>query len=223
MDFDRDMLGARQEAPQNEPARGVRAEKREAQTARILEAARTCFVQSGFRGASMHDICREAEMSPGALYRYFASKEALIEAIAEQDRRQDLANMARMGMHDNLMDGFIAAIMAHFRDVHERGMAPLFTEIRAEAMRNEAVASCCNKTEQQFVDLFTGFLTFAKANGDIDPVADIDAIVPMMMALGEGMIMSDPIGRGVAPEKIETIMRAMSEAILRPKPKPPAQ
>ena len=60
----------------------TRAERREAQTVRILDAAKKCFVRSGFQGASMHDICKEAEMSPGALYRYFPSKEAIIEAIA---------------------------------------------------------------------------------------------------------------------------------------------
>lgn len=196
--------------------KGVRAEKREAQTIRILDAARNCFVQSGFRGASMNEICREAGMSPGVLYRYFPSKEAIIEAIAEQDRRQDLMNLARMGAGATPLDGFIAAVMQHFRDVQERGMASLFTEIRAESMRNEAVAACCTKTEAQFIELFTAFLTEAKANGGIDPVEDIGAIVPMMMALGEGIIMGDVIGRGVPIEKIETILRAMATSILRP-------
>ena len=198
--------------------RGVRAEKREAQTCRIMEAARKCFVQSGFRGASMHDICREAGMSPGALYRYFPSKESVIEAIAEQDRQADLANMMSIGDGPTLIDGFMNAIMTHFQDVHARGMAPLFTELRAESMRNEAVAACCAKNELQFVTIFTAFLEQAKAQKLIDPVADIDSIVPIMMALGEGMIMSDVLEKGVKPENVETILRAMTIAILRPQP-----
>ena len=44
----------------------------------ILEAAQRCFVRSGFHHASMQDICAEAGMSPGKLYRYFPSKEAII-------------------------------------------------------------------------------------------------------------------------------------------------
>lgn len=206
-----------------QPEKGVRAEKREAQITRILGAAHKCFVQSGFRGASMHDICREAEMSPGALYRYFPSKEALIEAIAERDRINDLRNMARMGEGPTLIDGFINSVMAHFKDHHARGMGPLFTEIRAESMRNETVAACCQKTEGEFIRIFEAFLSQAKADGHIDPVAEIDAIVPMMMALGEGMMMSDVIGKGVDPESIEKILRAMSESILRPRIAPPAK
>ena len=48
----------------------------------ILDAAERCFAQSGFHQASMHDICVAAGMSPGNLYRYFASKEAIIAGIA---------------------------------------------------------------------------------------------------------------------------------------------
>jgi TetR/AcrR family transcriptional repressor of uid operon len=61
---------------------GKRARNREAQEERILTAAMNCFIRSGFRGASMNEICSEAGMSPGALYRYFPSKEAIIEKIA---------------------------------------------------------------------------------------------------------------------------------------------
>ena len=41
----------------------------------ILAAAQRCFARSGFHGASMQDICAEAGMSPGNLYRYFPSKD----------------------------------------------------------------------------------------------------------------------------------------------------
>ena len=56
--------------------------------AEILAAAQRCFVRSGFHGASMQEICAEAGMSPGNLYRYFPSKEALIAGIAERDRAE---------------------------------------------------------------------------------------------------------------------------------------
>ena len=49
----------------------------------ILDAAQRCFARSGFHGASMQEICAEADMSPGNLYRYFPSKEALIAGICD--------------------------------------------------------------------------------------------------------------------------------------------
>ena len=56
------------------PAVTRRAQRREQQEARILDAAQKCFVRSGFQGASMQEICTEAEMSPGALYPLFPVK-----------------------------------------------------------------------------------------------------------------------------------------------------
>ena len=54
----------------------------------ILDAAERCFGRDGFHRTTMHDICREAGVSPGALYVYFDSKEALIAGIAERDRAE---------------------------------------------------------------------------------------------------------------------------------------
>jgi len=50
----------------------------------ILDAAVTCFARQGLHRTTMQDIFREAELSPGAVYRYFPSKEAILRAIAEE-------------------------------------------------------------------------------------------------------------------------------------------
>ena len=65
----------------------------------ILAAAARCFVRSGFHGASMQDICTEAGMSPGNLYRYFPSKEALIAGIAERDRAEVAQQFASVDLN----------------------------------------------------------------------------------------------------------------------------
>jgi AcrR family transcriptional regulator len=59
------------------------AEKSEdsAKRRQILDGARSAFLHSGFDGASMNDIVREAGVSKGTLYAYFSSKEDLFEAI----------------------------------------------------------------------------------------------------------------------------------------------
>ena len=216
MDFDTNHPDQTNEPVATAPERGVRAEKREAQLARILEASRNCFVRSGFRGASMHDICREAEMSPGALYRYFPSKEAIIEAIAENDRQGDLASLAQISGGENLIDSFITGMMAHFASVHARGFAPLFTEIRAESMRNETVKNCCEKNKGEFASFFKAFLDHAKSTGQIDPIVENSAIVSMFMATGEGIIMGSLFDEDVGSDKIEMMLRAMTNALLRP-------
>jgi AcrR family transcriptional regulator len=48
----------------------------------ILAAARTCFLRNGLHSTSMQDLIREADLSVGAVYRYFKSKNDIINAIA---------------------------------------------------------------------------------------------------------------------------------------------
>jgi TetR/AcrR family transcriptional regulator, repressor for uid operon len=195
---------------------GKRAENREIQTQRIMEAAKKCFVRSGFRGASMHEICAEAGMSPGALYRYFPSKESIIEAISESQRREELAILARMGDGPTLLEGFMSAVMAHIRHVHASNFGPLFTEIRAESLRNETVRACCLKSECQFVEAFGVFVEAATAQGLIRPIADTKTLIPVMMAMGEGVIFSNLPDQGIDADKLEPFLRAIAVALLRP-------
>jgi AcrR family transcriptional regulator len=50
----------------------------------ILDAALVCFSRRGFHQTSMQEIFDESGLSSGALYRYFKSKEEIVEAIAAE-------------------------------------------------------------------------------------------------------------------------------------------
>lgn len=58
----------------------------EARRNHILEAAARCFSRRGLSGTTIQAICTEAELSTGAVYRYFKSKDEIITAIAEMGR-----------------------------------------------------------------------------------------------------------------------------------------
>jgi AcrR family transcriptional regulator len=60
----------------------ISPERREAKRAEIVAAARRCFARDGFHQTSMPDIAAAAGVSTGAPYRYFASKEEIVLAIA---------------------------------------------------------------------------------------------------------------------------------------------
>ena len=47
----------------------------------VLDAARAVFEEHGLEGASMREIARRAGYTPGALYSYFDSKEAIYGAL----------------------------------------------------------------------------------------------------------------------------------------------
>ncbi|WP_428342139.1 TetR/AcrR family transcriptional regulator [Mycobacterium sp.] len=55
---------------------------------RILEAARQLVLRSGVRKLSLADVATLAGVSRPTIYRYFVSKEDLIEALGEHERRR---------------------------------------------------------------------------------------------------------------------------------------
>jgi AcrR family transcriptional regulator len=51
---------------------------------RILDAAEEVFAESGFEGASLRDIVREASVNLATVYYYFQSKNGLMEAVLKR-------------------------------------------------------------------------------------------------------------------------------------------
>ncbi len=60
------------------------AARTQSQRDRILKAAQQSFIRHGFHAAGMAGIAQAAQMSPGLIYRYFDSKNAIILAIIER-------------------------------------------------------------------------------------------------------------------------------------------
>lgn len=81
-----DMLDCRR---RGRPAAGHDPAKR----GQIIEGARRVFIEKGFDAASMNDITREAGVSKGTIYVYFANKEELFEALIEEERGTIFKNM----------------------------------------------------------------------------------------------------------------------------------
>jgi AcrR family transcriptional regulator len=106
----------------------------------ILDAAEQCFARAGFHRTTMHDICKEAGISPGALYVYFDSKEALIAGIAERDRAEFAERLAALATASDFLQA-LKEIGEHYF-VHEPAYKRrMCIEIGLESTRNERVGA----------------------------------------------------------------------------------
>lgn len=152
----------------------------------ILAAAKRCFSRSGFHGTSMQEICAEARMSPGSLYRYFPSKEAIIAGIAEQDRA-DVAEKFQAIVEAPDFFPALAAAARHYIVEETTEEVCLQTEIKAESRRNPEIAKIYSVIEQEVKAGLMNVLRAAVARGDIPKTIDMEVAATMLMALVDGL------------------------------------
>jgi len=62
----------------------------------ITVAARLCFARRGFYATTMDEIIAQAGMSPNTVYRYFASKDAIVQAVCVQKTEEIAARIDAM-------------------------------------------------------------------------------------------------------------------------------
>jgi AcrR family transcriptional regulator len=159
---------------------------KEDRRAEILEAARRCVARSGFHQTSMHDICAEAGMSPGNLYRYFPSKEAIIAAIAERDRAEVGEQLGAAQLTDDFFGTFAALSRHHLVDRSADDVG-LCTEMVAESRRNPAIGKIMLDFDKDVHARLIGMLQAAAQRGDIRSDTDFDAVVTMIMVMADGI------------------------------------
>lgn len=174
------------EAPHPESG-GAIGDHREEQRRRIVEAAATCFARDGFHGTSMQRICAEAGMSPGALYRYFRSKEELIAAIVmgERDERTQMFDIIRGS--ESVISGLMACLGEFL--AKDDASARLCPEITAEAIRNEKLRAAMAPAEDELRAELQQALVRAVKGGEIAPEHDLSDVLVMLQAIGDGLML----------------------------------
>src|SRR3954447_13853149 len=150
----------------------------------ILVAAQSCFARSGFHQTSMQEICTEAGMSPGNLYRYFRSKEDIIAGIAERDRADAAQQFAAVGQ-GSFFEG-LAALAQHHLVERSLEEVALCAGIMAESRRNPAVARIYQDMEADVRERFITLLRGAAERGEIRDI-DFDGTVTVLFALADGL------------------------------------
>jgi AcrR family transcriptional regulator len=181
--------------------------------AEILAAAQRCFVRSGFHGASMQDICNEAGMSPGNLYRYFPSKEALIAGIAERDR----AEVAQEFASADLSRGFFAVLegMAyHYFSERPDEQVKLCTEIMSEARRHPEIARIFAAFDADVKKWLTDLLRAAADRGDVASDLDFEAAATMLMVIADGVWWRRALEPGFDPKALLPIFMDITRHML---------
>jgi TetR/AcrR family transcriptional regulator, repressor for uid operon len=167
--------------------RTVNPLKAEMRRREILDAAQACFERRGFHAASMGEICSEAGMSPGGLYRYFPSKESIIAAMAEDERRSATLAFEAVRTSDNFLMA-LSALCEKFAEAYATPSRAAFAaELMAEAVRNPKFAAVAREAEGRIRGEVTELLRAGQAMGHVDPTLDAEEASTVLMAAADGL------------------------------------
>ncbi|MBY0225127.1 MAG: TetR/AcrR family transcriptional regulator [Hyphomicrobium sp.] len=192
----------------------LRPDTQRARRDHILDAAERRFAQSGFHATSMQDICREARVSPGALYVYFASKEDLIAGLAERNRQEFQARFAQLAGASDFFAALAAIGEAYFveDEVHCR---ILCTEIGLESTRNARVGEIHRSVDEFVRTSFEQLFQRMIDEGRIRPNHSAAALARVFMVIGDGLFWRSAVDRNfdmakTIPDVVEVIRQLLN-------------
>lgn len=193
----------------------LKSDTQRARRIHILDAAEQCFARAGFHRTTMQDICKAAGVSPGALYLYFDSKEALIEGLCERDRAEFADRFQRLASAPDFLAALQSLGEQYFAEepVHKRLMC---VEIGLESTRNARVGEIYRSVDRFVHDSFRSLFQRLKDEGRIDPVLEIDALANVFATVGDGLFWRRAVDPAFQPKEVLPAITRMLGDLIRP-------
>jgi AcrR family transcriptional regulator len=172
------------------PMPKVSEEHLAARRRQILDAALICFSRKGFHQTSMQAIFEEAGLSPGAVYRYFKSKEEIVQAIASETLTafaaaiEPGANGQPLGPAEVIARLFGTLETVELREERLR----LALQIWGEALHNPDVRGFLLDFVERVRAQITIDLREAQERGALDPELDAEYAGRVLLAMAQGFV-----------------------------------
>jgi TetR/AcrR family transcriptional regulator, repressor of fatR-cypB operon len=168
-------------------------DKREA----IMTAALELFVERGFFGTAVPEIADRAGVGAGTIYRYFDSKEALVNAIyREQKLLFGQLAFANFPPEAATREQFRLLWTRMARFAIDQPSSFIFLELHHHARYLDAES---HAVEQRMTDLFTRVVTSAQARGELkagDPRVLMGLVMGGFVGVIRGCVdLDQPLGQ----------------------------
>ncbi|THK34380.1 TetR/AcrR family transcriptional regulator [Ensifer sp. MPMI2T] len=149
-------------------------------TNELIDCAQRLFFERGYENTTVNDVIREAGLSKGAFYHYFASKEALLEALAARMARLSLDEMRPL-LEDPSLDavGRLNALFANSRRM-KVDMAPQLKNTFNALFKPENIV-LYHRIDEALIAVTLPFMTEILRRGQEE--GSLDAPDPEAMAL----------------------------------------
>ena len=145
----------------------------------ILETAARLFAEQGFHATSMRDLCAALSMSPGNLYHWFPSKQAIIAAFVEAERSDTAARLAALATTDDFDTEAAPQLLGYVADATEAEIR-LYLEIYAGALRDPDLAPLVRAAD---AEARAGLAELLRGAGIAEPEATATVIISLIDGL----------------------------------------
>jgi AcrR family transcriptional regulator len=162
----------------------------QARRQQILAAAMACFTRNGVHPTSVQDICREAGISIGGLYRHFPSKWEIIEALFAQGDASNHELLDALQADDRPPEELEQTLQGAFRRFAEPGGSEVIRfslAMHAEAARDERIAKLLAGQRAHVSEAFAAGVAEAQGRGALPAELDPVAAATVLLALFEGL------------------------------------
>lgn len=156
----------------------------------VLAAAAVRFARDGFHRTSMQEVIDEAGLSPGAVYRYFRSKDEIIIAIAT-DAMGLVEGVVREALaQQRPLDELVGALPSAFL-VRERADDRMRLAVQAwgEALRNPPLFGAMQQGLQGVRAALAERVRAGQGDGSVRADVDADAAADVLLAQVQGFIL----------------------------------
>jgi AcrR family transcriptional regulator len=158
----------------------------------VLVSAWKCFSRQGFHSTSMDDVIAETGMSSSSVYRYFRSKDELIEAAAEESLSRTYLLLTELTSHDPVPSPAetLAAMLEALRD-REQGdydLTKISMTAWAEALRRPAMRDFAFHFYAKVTGAFTALAQRWKSAGLLPKDTDPASLASLFVTLMPGLI-----------------------------------
>lgn len=161
----------------------------EARRNQIIDAACQCFAEKGFHKASMQDVFRTSNLSAGAVYNYFDSKEDIVAACAEKGQ-QNTAEMIHAAASTDTGDPLSNVMNLFFFIIKEPGYvksASFELELLAECGRNPGFAEMAQNNMDTVLTELAELVKQKQKEGVFNKHLDSIAISRVLVAMYYGL------------------------------------
>jgi AcrR family transcriptional regulator len=187
----------------------------------ILDAARACFLRTGFHSTSMQDVIAEAGLSVGAVYRYFPSKNEIIMALANDVLAEfDAVFRETQVPGVPLVEALERGVDTVHAEVGPHGALRLAVQIWAEALLDPSLHRFVAGVFGQLRGRFVALAAAARDAGELPPDADPQAVGATLFAMFPGYGLQHLLTGAPSPAEFKAGIRALLGAAVSP-PKSP--